>query len=193
MACLVVGAIALSITSCAKYRSQPLTKQYISHDGQPAQPVSVSVKKFTVSDCKEYLGRDVIKKGFQPLQITVYNNTDQFLLFSKDGMTLTVASPEEVSKTVETSTVGRATGYGVAGLFIWPLLIPAVVDGVKSSKANTQLSKDYAQKAINNMEIIPYATATGIVFVPVSQMRENFTITLVNRDTHEKYAFPIQM
>ncbi len=188
-----ISLISSLFTSCARYHAQPLTRQYLKQDRVASQPVVVNVKKFSSEDSIHFLGRDVIQKGFQPIQITVNNNSDRFLIFAKDGVELTTATPEEVAKSVETSTVGRATGYGIAALIIWPFLIPAIVDGVKSAKANDQLMRDYLNKTIDRLEILPHTTVTGVVFVPVKQMKDDFAITMIDRDTAEKLSFSIQL
>ena len=77
----------------------------------------------------------------------------------------------------------------MAGLFIWPLLIPAVVDGVGSSKANTQMDIDFASKGLQDAVIQPYVVANGVIFVPTSEFRSNLQINIIERDTKEKLTF----
>ena len=79
--------------------------------------------------------------------------------------------------------------YGVAGLFIWPLLVPAVVDGVGSSKANQRLDTDYAAKAVSERVIQPFATLDGLVFVPMSSYSNSFSITIIDKETKEGITF----
>jgi hypothetical protein len=106
--------------------------------------VKVAAKAFDKMDCKRYLDRDVIKKGYQPVQLFIQNNSDKNYLLSLNRLSLPYVRPEEVARTVHTSTMGRILGYGIPGIVIaWPLIIPAVVDGVKSSEANEALDKDF--------------------------------------------------
>ena len=100
-----------------------------------------------------------------------------------------VEEAEEVAQKAHRSTVGRAAGYGVAGIFIWPLLIPAVVDGAKSSKSNTQMDIDFAAKGIQDSVIQPFTTIDGVIFVPTSEFKTNLTINIVNKETQEKMSF----
>ena len=62
-------------------------------------------------------------------------------MFSPEGLSVPVCSPEEVADKCHTSTAGRATAYGVGALFLWPLAVPAIVDGVRSHEANVKLDK----------------------------------------------------
>lgn len=185
--------LALLVSGCAKYSAKPLDRSSSEFAGNAytKEGVTLMVKAFDRADCERFLDRDVLKKGYQPLQITVQNNTDRNLLITKDSIDLTLASNQEVAKTVETSTVGRATGYGVAALFIWPFAIPAIVDGVKSSNANEQLTTDFQQKTIREQVILPQTRFTGLVFAPIASYKVPFAITLIDRDTREAIQFNV--
>ena len=191
---LLVALIFIgSIAGCAK--DQPVSLPYLQPEFSPysetIDDVTLSVKVFSAGDSKRYFDRDVIAKGYQPIQITVNNDTDGYLLFSSQGISVPTIPAAEVAEKVHTSTVGRSAAYGVAGLFIWPLLIPAVVDGVGSSNANQELDRDFSAKAAGEVVIQPYATHNGIIFVPTSEYRDTFNIRLVERKTKKKYQFRV--
>ena len=189
---LCISAILL-LSSCATYRavSLPILSPEFAPFSQEQNGVTVSCKAFTKADSKRYLGRDVISKGYQPLHLSVQNETNRYLLFSAQGISLPVVPPDEVASKVHTSTAGRATAYGVAGLFIWPLLIPAVVDGVGSSQANQQLDADFSAKGASEQIVQPYGTLNKILFVPTSDYNNSFTVTLVDKETKENIRFNI--
>ena len=107
-------------------------------------------------------------------------------------MSLPVCSPQEVAEKCHTSTAGRAAGYGVAGLFLWPLLIPAVVDGVASSQANTNLDRDFNEKNLEQIVINPYATHSGVIFISNNEFQDSFFIRLVDKETKEKYEYYVK-
>lgn len=181
-------------TSCASYKAQTLsnlTPQTASFS-EKKENIVVSCKAFTEADCKRYLDRNVIDKGFQPIQITVENDSKRYLIFSKTNIGLPCADPAYVADKVHTSTAGRATAYGVGALILWPLAIPAIVDGVKSSNANESLDRDFAGKASQEQIILPYGKLNGLIFVPVESYRENFTLTLVDKETQEPINFTLQ-
>ena len=135
------------------------------------EDVTLSVKKLSSGDCKRILDRDVIKQGYQPIQITIKNDTKKYILFSSQGIGLSTVPAQEVAEKAHTSTVGRATAYGVAGLVFWPLLIPAIVDGVSSSGANQELDRDFNAKTAGQTVIQPYASHNGLIFVPLSEFK----------------------
>ena len=78
--------------------------------------------------------------------------------------------------------------YGVAGLFLWPFFIPAVVDGVKSSQANQRLDEDFAKKELADQIISPYNTINGLIFVPKNEFSRDFTVTAVDVEKRVRFA-----
>ncbi len=171
------------LSSCASYQASSLNNisSEILVTPSTTNQVLATAKAFTKADCKRYLDRDVIAKGYQPVQIYIQNNSDRTYNFSLDRISLSQARPDEVANQVHTSTVGRAVGYGVGALFLWPLAIPAIVDGIKSSEANASLDSDFAAKVARNQTIAQHSHLNKIIFVPVSEYQQNFTITLIDQ------------
>jgi hypothetical protein len=192
--CFIVLSISILASSCASYKAHSLS--YLSPQTAPfseqKEGIAVSCKAFTKKDCKQYFDRDVIAKGFQPIQLTIENNTKRHLFFSKNNISLPCANPEYVADTVHTSTVGRATAYGVGALFLWPLAVPAIVDGIKSSNANEALDNDFAGKSPAEQMISPFSHFNGVIFVPVEFYQELFTITLVDKETNEMIPYTLR-
>jgi len=189
--CLLIGLITLLVSGCASYRAQTLSKlspQTAAYSEQK-ENITVSCKAFTKQDCERYLDRDVIAKGFQPIQITIENDSDHAIIFSKNNVSLPCADVSYVAEQVHTSTVARATAYGVGALFLWPLAIPAIVDGVKSSNANDALNRDFASKTTDQQLIPAHSTLNGLVFIPIESFYKYFSMTLVDKSTKEKVVF----
>ena len=160
----------MALTSCASYKATSLgnLSSEIMTSPSTSEKVLFGARAFTKEDCRRYLDRNVISKGYQPIQVYIQNNSDASYNFSLDRIGLPCVRSDEVADTVHTSTVGRAVGYGVGALFLWPLAIPAIVDGIKSSEANTSLDNDFSDKTAKNQIIHPYSTLNKIIFVPVS-------------------------
>ncbi len=192
--CLILAILSLT-ASCASYRAQslPLLTHQSAAFSEKIDNIEVSCKAFTKKDCEQYLDRDVITKGYQPVHISVENSTNRYLIFSKSNIDITCADPAYVAKEVHTSTVGRATSYGVGALFVWPLAIPAIVDGVKSSNANEKLDKDFASKTSTDQIITPYGHLNGLLFIPIELVRDSFNVTLVDKETKEKFTFSLNL
>lgn len=192
---LVIILLLICQVGCASYR--PVSLPILQPEFAPfsvkakAEDITLSCKTFSVYDCERYLNRDAISKGFQPIQITIANESKKYLVFSEQGVSLPIIPAEDVAKQLHTDTVGRATAWGVGSLCLWPLLIPAVVDGVGSSNANKAMDSDFGAKNLKGTIIQPYGTMNGIIFVPTSEYNDTFSVVLIDRENKEKIDFRV--
>lgn len=178
----------LVFTGCAHYNATALSNlsSDIMTSSYSLDSVQMATKTFNKADCKKYLDRDVISKGYQPVQIFIQNNSDQSYFFSPNRISLPTARADEVAEKVHTSTAGRAAGYGAAGFFTCGLLyIPAIVDGVKSYKANESLDNDFACKIAKDQILFPHSRLNMLIFVPTESFSNSFSVTLIDQKTQE--------
>ncbi len=183
----LVTTSLLFISGCANYQAKPLARLVIpANPHNKEQKVTLSYRVFSKRDCQHYLDRDVIAKGYQPVHITICNNTNRVYNLCLDNFSIPCIDNQIVAEKVHTSTVKRAASYGVGALFFFPLIIPAVVDGVGSSQANQQLDADFEHKALANQIINPFTTVNGLIFVPTKDFTHNFTIALADVSNNER-------
>lgn len=179
------------LTGCAKYRATSLKSLTVRSQTKKSS-ISFSHKVFSASDCRRYLGRNVIRKRYQPIQITFTNNTDQYFTLSKHSLSFDCVSTKEVAKSVRFNTVGRVVGYSILGIFLWPFIIPAIVDGIGSAKANKEIEADFTAKALSKMVVEPHSKVSGIVFIPAdADLDENFTLTVSDLE-HKPYTLSVE-
>ncbi len=184
------------LSGCASYNAtalSTLSSEAFCHSYSEGQnkDVVVVAKAFSRTDCERFLDRNVISQGYQPVQIYIQNNSDRSYLFSLSRISLPQASAEEVARTVHTSTVGRAVGYGVGGLFLWPLFIPAVVDGMKSAEANDALDSDFYTKTARDQVITPHSSFNKLIFVPRKAYDPSFNVTLLEDASNQPRTFSV--
>ncbi len=185
------------LTGCASYKASSLSSlsseaiMYSSNTTDKDEPVVIA-KAFNKADCKKYLDRDVIKEGYQPIQLYIQNSSDKSYSFSLSRISLACARPEEVAEKVHTSTVGRAAGYGAAAVFSCGLLaIPAVIDGVKSSQANESLDNDFSLKTASDTIIYPYCNMNKLIFVNRDEYQPSFNVTLIDTESKKPKTFHV--
>ena len=191
---LLLFFVLISFYGCASYKPTPLPNlqpEFATYS-ENIENITLAAKALSKEESKKYFDRDIIGKGYQPVLMTIINDSNRHILFSPEGVSLPVISPQEVAEKSHTSTAGRVTAYGVGALFLWPLVIPAIVDGVKSSQANTQLDRDFSEKNIEQMVINPYSTHTGVIFLSNKEYQESFTVKLVCRETRQKFAYYVK-
>lgn len=180
--------LAAFLTGCASYQANSLSAldPHCVREYPEIEGMQIGCKAFSVDDCYTYLDRDVIAKGYQPIQLTFNNKTNKRYVFTTQGVSLPCADPTIVANTVHTNTIGRVAGYSVGGLFIWPLFIPAVVDGIKSSNANQSLDRDFHDKVRQQFVIPSNGYAKTLIFVPKSQMAPVFDVSLLEEETGKR-------
>lgn len=187
---LIIGCFILS--GCATYSAGRLPSSDVStfKNAQDQDGLKVAVKFFDAQESKQIFGVGKVHDLYQPVYIAIDNRTKTGYQFAKRTSINKQSIPaEEVAKSCGFSTVGRATTYGVAGLFIWPLLIPAVVDGVGSAQANQKMESDYTYKEIKDDRVQPNGLLNGVIFVDKMKEGEEFVIRLQNVDTNEIKLF----
>ena len=183
------------VSGCASYNAAPLcnlSTEVIQKVPATETGVVAVAKAFDKSDCKKFLDRDVIGEGYQPVQLYIENQSDKNYVFSLSRVSLPTARSEEVADKVHTSTVGRAVGYGAASLIIWPFLIPAIVDGIKSAEANQSLDTDFSAKAAKDQVLYPHSHMNTVIFVPRDAYQSKFNITLIEEKTREPKLLEVQ-
>ena len=184
MTLFIIMTVAALFTGCASYQAHSLAAldpDYV-RDYSEVQGMEIGCKAYSVDDCFTYLDRNVIAKGYQPIQLTFRNRSNSRYVFCTKNVSLPCASPEEVARTVHTSTTARVVGYSAGGLFVWPLFIPAIVDGINSSNANTALDKDFDQKAKDSLLIGPHSYSRTLIFVPKAHFSPVFDISLLDEE-----------
>ena len=176
---------------CAKYKAFPLEplKADFHQSVIRMSDVSVCMEQLAPVACKRYFNKDLTRVGYQPIQFTVANDSTDHVVLNLSRISVPGAEPQSVAEKCHFNTAGRAAGYGVAGLFIWPLLIPAIVDGTGSAKANGQMDIDFAAKALKDDVVVPYGTANGVLYVPNDQMSPNISMRLINKGSNEVLLF----
>ena len=187
----LIAVLAFLLQGCASYRAARLPSSDVMSfaNYQDQNSLKVAVKFFDARESKKIFGVGKLYAKFQPVYIAIDNRTQAAYEFKKRMLSKQTVPAEEVAKECGFSTVGRATSYGVAGLFIWPLLIPAVVDGVGSAQANVKMEDDYMYKEIKDDRIQPNGLLNGVVFLDKMKDGETLDIRLTNVDTYEVKLF----
>ncbi len=151
----------------------------------PNENVLMVSKVFDREDCNRYFDRNVLAKGYQPIQIQIHNNSKNNLVFSPNKINLPLAPAQEVARQVYTSTATRVTLYAVGSLVIPLLIVPAIVDGMKSQEANALLTQDFDKKTAKNEVIGARSSLNTIIFVPKHDFdhAKDISITLIDSET----------
>jgi hypothetical protein len=178
--------LGMILTSWDSYRRGPIAS--ISSNthvfARDAKGVKVFAKQYTRSESKAFLDRNLIGYGYQPIQVTVENNTAESYVLSRDGISLPSASGKKVAMSISKKAFPRSIALKIASFFFMPMMIPSTLDGIYTLKNHMQMRKDYSAKGVKDEDekIAPYSTFHRVVFVPNKEMRETLTVTLLAED-----------
>lgn len=204
-------ALLILLSGCGKQKTRsldqlPKTNRFISKDA--------SIQgSYTVLDgkaCKAYLGTDVREKGYQPIYVSITNNSEQTCYFSRKNIDLETVPAHVIAKQTETRTAARAWGYGYlvystlaapaalgmligaltpgAGPIVIPLAIPgfvaattALIVSTKNSVSHNRENKIFFDThSLKSEYLAPQTTISGLIFVRNEDFRPTFEIALTN-------------
>lgn len=173
--------IALAtLPHCAKYKPIPLGKPF---NHKEKNRVEVAAREFTASEFKRYFDTSVDCSKVVPLQLFVHNKSDTTLILDAQSLNLKLLTVADVKRKLHRNTIGRTVGYGAASVVLWPLLIPAVVDGVKSHAANKEIDADMERYAFGSdarVEIKPGMAINKIMFAERQSFKPDLQVYLTN-------------
>lgn len=153
--------------------------------------VEVHVRTLSADASRYLLGHNLPSKGIQPLHLTIENNSPYEYEISPDTVDLEQIRPNHVAKKLQKSSLPRSIAFKIMGFFFWPLMIPGTVDTFHTMHSYKSLKRDYAAKSLQD-EIVPvYSVVNRILFVPVENLKESFTITLIETKKQTREVFSL--
>lgn len=153
--------------------------------------VTVSWKFLDQEECRTYLGRDLLAEGYLPIQWTIRNNSPDPMTFGLDHFNIPLFDPDEVAASLHVSADDRVRRWGQGGAvhLFPPLMIPGIIDGFKTLRANEKLNKDYAAKSLKEKTIEPHSSLNGVIFTGQELPHPSIELFLINATTQEKVVF----
>jgi hypothetical protein len=176
-----------------------LYKSWYSYDAFPVsqaqlpaldkKEILLTTKALSPEESKTFLGKDLLERGYQPIQLTIQNNSSKAYIMASDRIELPTASASDVAAKVGKSSLGREIGYKIAGFLFWPLMIPGTIDSLKTLKNQSDLKRELNAKTVTNEEITPYSTVTRVIFVPVEEYKSSFRVVLIDKSSQRPLTF----
>jgi hypothetical protein len=187
----VVGLIAslLVFDTCKNWRSVAPAEIVAEEASLEKGGVLISSKAYSSDESKTFLGTDMVDKGYQPVEISIQNNTSKTYKLEADKVTLPTASASKMTWNVTKGTIPRSIGYKVASFFFWPFMIPGTIDSFRTLKSHKNLKADLSAKILKDETIIPYSTVKRVLFVPKEEFKPDYQVILfeVERQYHQRF------
>lgn len=181
---LLLLPLVMLLAGCAGYKAKSL-KKLNTTPIEKHNDILFAAKTLTPRESVIYLDANVMSKGYKPIHITIDNQSKRTLDLSLNAINMPVVDPTMVAKKFHFTVAGRAIGYGVASLFLWPFIIPAFIDSMKAQEANKELLMDYMNKSLTNTIIKPSSLLNGLIFVDTINYEPYIKVPLVDSITNE--------
>jgi hypothetical protein len=178
--------LLLFLSSCAKYDGKKLSKPYAPvHE---KNNIEVAQKALTENECKEYFGgRNLLKRGYQPIQIYVKNNSDRTMYINPNYITLPLEPASSVAKKLHRDIGWKVTKYFFIGGPLW-----AAIEGVASNDANKVIDSDINEKSVRldrAIKIRPHGIINKVMFVSKENYPQDFNISLIEAKSNKRIKF----
>jgi hypothetical protein len=167
--------------------------------------VTLSCKTLSKEECKQIFDQNIIQKGYQPVLISIKNDTKRHMFFSSQEVSLPVCSPQEVTTKLNTYgadwspvPTGLSNGIGNAGPGILILLPFAIVGALAENAAegvsqmNAETDRTFNELNSDNLLIKPNAEHSGIIFISKGDFKDSFFVNLVDKESNEKIKYHVK-
>lgn len=175
------------LPNCAKYKPENLSIPM----GQMQEKQEVAITKYVFSekDCLKYFDRKIIKKGYQPIQLLIKNNSKKTFVLQSDNITLPLIPIKNISSKIHRDLSWKMTKYFLIG---GPTL--AALEGFRSYEVNKKIDKDFANKTLGDENVIkikPHKICNRVMFVTKENYDSKFKVTLIDEHNKNKITFRI--
>ena len=174
---------------------------------QHVDKVRFEYKILNKKECKNYFKtKKIIKKGYQPIQITVTNNSNDCIAVSQKGLNLQIVPADVVLNSLYKSGAIRGIALATVAtsatvpMYMFMLVPPAlwITSCVYFTTMFTAAmftgfgARIYNQKInliatleLQSQIIPPYTSVMGMVFVKSDSFTSDVTLTVENQNTQE--------
>ncbi|HJM69203.1 MAG TPA: hypothetical protein QGF02_04615 [Candidatus Babeliales bacterium] len=159
--------------------------------------VTVQVRRIPVRESKNVFGHNLIKRGTQPLQVFIYNNTPNTITWRPSYMDLPLESPKQISKKLSRSVPAWLAAvalpiYWLVSPYLALIVGPTMAYSI--SKSNKKKAKRIRFDSLNYdpLKIPPFARTSKFLFVDRTEFKRDFEFNLFNEDKKKLIHFNVE-
>ena len=135
----------MAFAGCAHYHAQPLQSIFPTKPLKTTPHVSMHYKIFDKHDCTTYLGRNVIKYGYQPVQIALCNYSQSIFSVTPQKISLPTVPAKAIAHLMHYSSTKIWLEHFAIGALIIPgaLVLILTIGSIVSPTLAEMLLYDY--------------------------------------------------
>lgn len=131
----------ITVMSCnlqARYKEIPLQHLKLQTDHATQEDLVWDYKVFNKKECKKYLkSGNILRKGYQPVQITAKNNTSHDIIISPQDFTPMYVPALQVAEKLHRNNLARGLGFAAPAVVIGAPVGAACVYGGAMAAASS--------------------------------------------------------
>jgi hypothetical protein len=184
---------ATSLGGCVSYRPKAIEDvRFLERARTKTEDgVRVTAAALGRSEARDLFGVPISKNGIQPLYLKIENESARPYIFFQQSVDSDYYSPREAAFKSHYSGTKRFLGWGLAGIFVWPLLLVAPVQYASARVANRRMNKLFVEYGIGNQMIFPRESFEGFIFTQLDEGTKHVKVGLLNPD--EPIAFDMTL
>lgn len=178
---VVLLAHLVFLQACVRYHPMPVDSvpfrerlTYASQDG-----IRVGAASLGQQESRDIFGVALAREGIQPVWIEIDNDSEHPIAFFQQSVDPTYYAAIEAAYINHFSPTRRLVGYGIASLFVWPLVFALPFQYFSARAANDRMDDVFVEHAIGNRMIDAGATASGFVFTHLDEGTKNVRVALL--------------
>jgi hypothetical protein len=153
--------------------------------------IDVHVRALSSGESEHLLGHNLPGRGIQPLHITIENNSPNAYSICPNYIDLDYVEISSIVGELHKSALPRSIAFKVLGFLFWPFMIPGTLDTIHTVHSYKSLKRDYTAKSLKDEMVPVYSTVNRILFVPEEDFKDQFTVTLMDKETQRFESFSI--
>jgi hypothetical protein len=189
---------------CGYKSHKKLIKNQLVPYSKMNDQVQLLVHPLNAEESKQELGRNALKKGYQPIKIVIENNADSYLILHPWYIGLPIAQPKKVAKALHRNNffiTTAAIGVGIIGLewcsplavFLFGAIPLTFLIGWNNAKITDCVLQDSINRGVETIIIPPHGHIKRSIFVSEADFKSDFMLTLFDTKENKAIRFEVSL
>ncbi len=150
----------------------------------------ITAKAYTSLESEELFGKDLLERGFTPIEITIDNPTSNTYYLTLNEISLDMASPNQIAKSVRKGSLPRSLGLKLASFIFWPMMIPSTIDSINTHTSYKSLESALKEHMLDNEIIEPKESIKKFIY-SLEGSSKAFTVSLIDKESNQPAIFEV--
>ncbi len=187
-------SLLMLLAGCSKKHPKPLARNTYS---EKRDGIELCVKRLSGAESHKQFGRNLVNLGYQPIKITILNDSTDQLLIRASAIDLQLMPAQQVCKETQRSVLALLAGPAYLSIFFaWPVLVPIIGIGAWLSARNHFVKTKIGEKFFGEdkvVELLPYERLSRYMFVPTGTPIEHVNLYLFKRQEKVYVPFTVTL